>query len=98
VIGKLRLLVGALVVYLAIAPAIVRATRVADPSGRPTIALSFKASFDVPPHVVEVLPDLSVSPLVVVEYSIAAPASLPANTSPARAADTLRGPPVSVRS
>jgi len=98
VIGKLRLLVGALVVYMAIAPAIVRATRVVDPSGRPTIALSFKTSFDVPPHVVEVPPDLSVSPLVVVQYSIAAPAPLPANTSPARAADTPRGPPVSVRS
>src|SRR5215831_17252180 len=76
VIGKLRLLVGALVVYMAIAPAIVRATRVVDPSGRPTIALSFKTSFDVPPHVVEVPPDLSVSPLVVVQYSIAAPAPL----------------------
>ncbi len=94
----MRLLVGALIVYLAMAPAVVRATRTFDPSGRPTIALSFTRSFDVPPHVADVPPDLSVSPLVVVEYSIAAPASLPANTSPARAAETLRGPPVSVRS
>ncbi len=94
----MRLLVGAVIVYLAIAPAIVRATRTFDPSGRATIALSFKKSFDVPPHVAEIPPDLSVSPLVVVEYSIAAPAFLPANTSTARAADTLRGPPVSARS
>jgi len=94
----MRLLAGALIVCLAVAPAVVRATRVLDLSGQPSIALSFKSSFDVPPHAADVPPDLSVTPLAVVECSIAAPVCTPANTSPARAADTPRGPPVRLRS
>ena len=94
----MRLLAGALIVCLAVAPAVVRATRVLDLSGQPSIALSFKSSFDVPPHAADIPPDLSVAPLAVVECSIAAPVSLPANTTPARAADPLRGPPVRLRS
>jgi hypothetical protein len=97
VIGKLRLLAGAVIVCLAVAPAVVRATRVLDLSGKPSIALSFKSSFDVPPHVADVPPDLSVAPLAVVECSIAAPVTPPANTTPVRAADPLRGPPDSLR-
>jgi hypothetical protein len=94
----MRLIVGALIVYLAIAPAIVRATRTFDPSGRPTIALSFKKSFDAPPHVADVPPDLTVSAVAVVEYSISAPVLRPAITSPARAVEALRGPPARLRS
>jgi hypothetical protein len=97
VIGKLRLLAGAVVVCLAVAPAVVRATRVLDPSGVPSFALSFKKSFDEPPHAADAPPDLSVAPLAVVECPVAAPFCTPANTSAARAADTPRGPPVRIR-
>lgn len=94
----MRLLAGALVVFLAIGPAVVRATRVADYSGRPSIALSFKKSFDVPPHAVDVPPDLSVAPEIVTQSRIPPPACAPVSTMFARGADTLRGPPVAVRS
>lgn len=93
----MRLLVGALIVCLVAAPVFVRATRTFDPSGRPSIALSFKKSFDAPPHIAEVPPDLTVSPLVVVEYPIAAPVPLRANTSSARTVEALRGPPAELR-
>ena len=94
----MRLFVGALVVFFALVPALVRATRVADYSGRPTIALSFKKSFEVPPHVVDVPPDFSVAPISATSSRIP-PRSFPeVNTTSARAADTLRGPPVAIRS
>jgi hypothetical protein len=94
----MRLIAGALIVFLAIGPAVVRATRVADYSGRPTLALSFKKSFDVPPHTVDVPPDLSVAPVVVTQSRISPPPFAPVSTISARGADTLRGPPVAVRS
>lgn len=94
----MRLLVGALIVCLVAVPVFVRATRTFDPSGRPSIALSFKKSFDAPPHIAEVPPDLTVSPLAVVEYRIAAPVSLQDNTSSPRAVEALRGPPSPFRS
>jgi hypothetical protein len=99
VIGKIRLFVGTLIVLLALAPAVVRATRVVDHSSRPSIALSFKKSFDEPPHAAEVPSDLAVSPVVVVvAYPIAAPVSRRTNTSSARAVEALRGPPARPRS
>jgi hypothetical protein len=94
----MRLFVGALIVLFALVPAVVRATRVADYSGRPTIALSFKKSFDVPPHVMDVPPDLSVAPIFVTSSGIPPRSFAEVNTVSVHAADTLRGPPVAIRS
>jgi hypothetical protein len=94
----MRLFLGALVVFLAIGPAVVRATRVPDYSGRPTIALSFKKSFDVPPHVVDVPPDPSVAPVSVRSSRLAPRPFARAHTTSEPAEDTLRGPPAAVRS
>jgi hypothetical protein len=94
----MRLLVGALVVCLAVVPAVVRATRVADASGRPTLAPSFKKSFDEPPHAADIPGDIQVTVLATVECATAAPDASAARTSSVHAIDTLRGPPVAVRS
>jgi hypothetical protein len=94
----MRLLVCALVVCLAAVPAVVRATRVVDASGRPTLAPSFKKSFDEPPHAADIRGEIQVTVLAVVECAIAAPRAPIARTSSLRTLDTLRGPPVAVRS
>jgi len=94
----MRLLAGALVVCLAIVPAVVRATRVFDPSGRPSIALSFKKSFEAPPHAADIPPDVAVEPLVLAAYEVVPTLTAGVAAAPVRATDPLRGPPVSVRS
>jgi hypothetical protein len=94
----MRLFVGALVVLLVFAPAVVRATRVVDHSNRPTIALSFKKSFNEPPRAADIPGELLVTPVAVVESSIAPPRAVPPDTHSRRTTDALRGPPVSVRS
>jgi hypothetical protein len=93
----MRLFVGALVVLLALAPAVVRATRVVDHSGRPTIALSFKKSFDEPPHAADIPGEIQVTSLALVECAIAAPGAPDVRTTSVRNTHTLRGPPVAVR-
>jgi hypothetical protein len=94
----MRLLAAALVVCLAVVPAVVRATRVFDGSGRPSLALSFKKSFDEPPHAADIPGELLVTPVAIVECAIAMPRAVPPKTHSTRAIDALRGPPVSVRS
>ena len=96
--GKMRLFVGALVVFLALAPVVVRATRVFDPSGRPSIALSFKKSFDEPPQIAAIPGEIQVTPVAVAAVPIAVPAARSASTISERSIDTLRGPPARVRS
>ena len=94
----MRLLAGALIVCLAVAPAVVRATRVLDSSGRPSIALSFKSSFDDPPHAADLTPDLAAEPVARVALAVVTSPSVEPKTAPVRAVRTLRGPPVSDRS
>jgi len=94
----MRLLVAGLVVCLAVVPVVVRATRVVDTSGRPSLALSFKKSFDEPPHAADIPGEILVTPVAIVVCAIATPRAVPPNTHSTRATDALRGPPVSVRS
>jgi hypothetical protein len=94
----MRLLAGALAVFLAIVPAVVRATRVFDPSGRPSIALSFKKSFEASPHAADLPPDLAVEPVVLAARDVVPVVTAGVPVAPVRATDPLRGPPVSVRS
>jgi hypothetical protein len=94
----MRLLAGALIVCLTVVPAVVRATRAFDPSGRPSIALSFKKSFEVSPHAADFPPDLAVEPVVLAACEVVVAVTAGAPAAPVRATDPLRGPPVSVRS
>lgn len=98
VTGKMRLLVGALVVCLVVVPVVVRATRVFDASGRPSIALSFKKSFDEPPHAADIPGEIQVTALELIDRAIAEPSTPGGRTNSVCSPDTLRGPPVSVRS
>lgn len=94
----MRLLVGALIVCLAVVPAVVRATRVVDASGRPTLAPSFKKSFDEPPSAADIPGEIQVTGLAVVECRPVSPGAPVARTRSLRTPDTLRGPPAAVRS
>ncbi|HEX6463112.1 MAG TPA: hypothetical protein VFZ98_01610 [Vicinamibacterales bacterium] len=94
----MRLLAGALVVCLVVAPAVVRATRVFDTSGRPSIALSFKHSFEDPPDAADAPPDLAVEPVVRAAFALVPSTSAEPTPAPVRAVETLRGPPVDDRS
>ncbi len=96
--SKLRALTAALILCLIVVPAAVRATRTFDPGPRPRLAPSFNKSFDVPPDVAVVLPDVSPTPSL---HAIGlAPSRIAAAPilEPLHVAAPLRGPPASVRS
>jgi hypothetical protein len=95
---KLRAFTGALILCLIVVPAVVRATRTFDPGPRPRLAPSFNKSFDVPPDVAAIAPDVTAAPAL----RLVGPAQPPVGT--AAVVDSrylvhqLRGPPALVRS
>jgi hypothetical protein len=92
--SKLRALAGALILCLVVVPAVVRATRTFDPGPRPRLAPSFNKSFDVPPDVAAVAPDVAAVPVFRFAGPAPRPLVFPVVVEPRHVADPLRGPPV----
>jgi hypothetical protein len=95
---KLRALTGALILCLIVVPAVVRATRTFDPGPRPRLAPSFNKSFDVPPDVAAIAPDVTTAPVL----RLVGPSQPPVGTAvvveSSSVVHQLRGPPALVRS
>ena len=94
-----RALAFGIVLSLLFVPALVRASQSLDLGRRPTAAVKFTKSFDVPPDFVVVAPDRSVTTVEVDlrQHPAAGTAAVHPETLPYDAdlfdADALRGPP-----
>lgn len=98
-----RALAFGIVLSLLLVPALVRANQSLDPGRRPTAAVKFTKSFDVPPDFVVVAPDRSVTTVEidVLQHPAAGTATVHPETLPddpdLSDADPLRGPPATPR-
>jgi len=94
-----RAIASGVVLSLLLVPALARAGQSLDLGKRPTAAVKFTKSFDVPPDFVVVAPDRSVTAidLDVLKHPAASSAAVHPETLPDDPdrfdADTLRGPP-----
>ena len=96
--SKRRALTGALILCLIAVPAAVRATRAFDPGPQPRLAPSFNKSFDVPPDVAVVAPDVTAAPVLTVIGPAPHPPASPVVVTPRHVVDPFRGPPAVARS